>query len=65
MNRETQSTAAETAVPTTETPNKLQEQIRHRAYELYEQRGGTDGRELDDWLQAEAEVTQSMAKRAA
>ena len=23
------------------------------AYELYEQRGRTDGRDLDDWLQAE------------
>lgn len=45
--------------------NELQEQIRLRAYELYEQRGGEDGRELDDWLQAEAEVTQSMTKAIA
>ena len=33
-----------------------EEQIRHRAYELYEQRGKVDGHELDDWLQAEAEM---------
>jgi hypothetical protein len=39
----------------------LQEQIRLRAYELYEQRG-TDGHEVDDWLQAESEVTQQQAK---
>lgn len=51
--------------PTPEAPSELQEQIRLRAYELYEQRGGEDGRELDDWLQAEAEVTQSMAKAKA
>ena len=46
----------------TEASSELQEQIRRRAYELYEQRGGEEGRELDDWLQAVAEVTQSMAK---
>ncbi len=45
-----------------EAPSELQEQIRRRAYELFEQRGGEEGRELDDWLQAEAEITQSMAK---
>jgi hypothetical protein len=27
-----------------------------RAYELYQQRGGEDGRDLDDWLRAEAEL---------
>ncbi len=49
----------------TQATGELQEQIRLRAYELYEQRGGGDGRELDDWLQAEAEVTQSMTKAIA
>lgn len=43
----------------------LQEQIRRRAYELYEQRGREDGRDLDDWLQAESEVTKKKAKTAA
>lgn len=41
-----------------------QEQIRRRAYELYEQRGRGDGFALDDWLQAESELTESKAKRA-
>jgi hypothetical protein len=45
---------------TTPTPD-LQEQIRLRAYGLYEQRG-SEGHELDDWLQAESEVTQKKAK---
>jgi hypothetical protein len=39
----------------------IQEQIRLRAYRLYEQRGW-EGHELDDWLQAESEVTQQKAK---
>jgi len=39
----------------------LQEQIRRRAYGLYEQRG-RGGNELDDWLQAESDVTQPKAK---
>jgi CheY-like chemotaxis protein len=33
-----------------------------RAYELYEQRGRQDGHALDDWLQAEAELTQAKKK---
>jgi hypothetical protein len=37
--------------------NGLQEQVRCRAYELYEQRGKEDGHEIDDWLQAESELT--------
>ena len=28
---------------------ELQEQIRCRAYKLYEERGRVDGHELDDW----------------
>ena len=32
------------------------EKIRQRAYELYGARGQEDGHDLDDWLQAEAEI---------
>jgi hypothetical protein len=35
------------------------------AHELYEQRGRDDGHELDDWLQAESEVTQQKARTVA
>jgi Protein of unknown function (DUF2934) len=34
----------------------LEERIRRRAYELYLQRGGQPGSELEDWLQAEEEI---------
>jgi uncharacterized protein (DUF2132 family) len=34
----------------------LEQAIRHRAYELYLQRGMAHGHDVDDWLQAEAEL---------
>ena len=37
----------------------IEEQIRQRAQEIYLQRGGQDGSELEDWLQAEAEIRQA------
>ena len=39
------------------------EEIRARAYEIYIDRGQTEGRELDDWLQAEIELIESLRKR--
>jgi Protein of unknown function (DUF2934) len=45
-------------------PN-LEEEIRRHAYELYEERGREDGHDLDDWLQAEAEITTKNSKNAA
>jgi Protein of unknown function (DUF2934) len=41
------------------------ERIRVRAYELYEQHGKRDGHAVDDWLQAEAELTAQQALRSA
>jgi hypothetical protein len=32
------------------------EEIRRRAYEIYLERDGLGGNEVDDWLQAEAEL---------
>jgi Protein of unknown function (DUF2934) len=31
------------------------DEIRRRAYEIYQERGGLPGHELEDWLQAERE----------
>lgn len=33
-----------------------EESIRMRAYQLYEERGREDGRDLEDWFRAEAEI---------
>ncbi len=35
----------------------VQDEIRRRAYELYEQRGKEDGRDWEDWFRAEAELS--------
>jgi len=58
-------TASTTAQPTTESTSEVQEKIRRRAYELYEERGRDDGHDLEDWLQAESEVNRQKAKTAA
>jgi Protein of unknown function (DUF2934) len=42
----------------------IEQQIQQRAYELYEQRGRTDGHELDDWLQSECEIKRTQANAA-
>ena len=43
----------------------IEQQIRQRPYELYEQRGRTGGHGLDDWLQAEYEIKGTQANAAA
>jgi hypothetical protein len=43
----------------------LEEKIRLRAYTLYEERGKEDGRDVDDWLRAEAELTGKAVGTAA
>ena len=39
-----------------------QEAIELRAYELYVARGGDQGQDLDDWLQAERELREAQGK---
>lgn len=41
----------------------VREEIERRAYELFMARGGQDGYHIQDWLQAEKEVTDSIAKK--
>ena len=43
----------------------VEERIRQRAYQLYEQRGRVDGFALDDWLQAEGEILGAQKQRKA
>jgi hypothetical protein len=54
-----------TSATPTETPEQAREvqgppdpqQISQRAYELFQQRGGSDGQDWDDWLEAERQLT--------
>ena len=49
----------------TEPTPEVLEQIRARAHELFEQRGREEGHDVDDWLQAEAEVTKQHQQQTA
>lgn len=47
-------------------PPGVEEQIRSRAYQLYEERGRLDGYDVEDWLRAEAEIlTHKVMRKAA
>ena len=46
-------------------PINLDDEIRRRAYELYQQRGDGTGSEADDWLRAEREVRQRYHQHSA
>jgi Protein of unknown function (DUF2934) len=46
-------------------PINLEDEIRRRAYEIYEQRGAGSGNEAEDWLMAEREVRQRYRQQSA
>jgi hypothetical protein len=60
-----QETTRKTGTTRRAQPQNLEEQIRQRAYELYEARGRGGGHELDDWLRAEEEITQKKTRTTA
>jgi hypothetical protein len=45
-------------------PLHIEQIVRRRAYELYEQRGRQDGHAQEDWMCAEAEVVGTALRRA-
>jgi hypothetical protein len=65
------ATSSEAVDPGAEAPEQdrswhstREENIRHRAYEIYLERGGEPGHDLEDWLQAEREFTTVQFKVA-
>jgi len=46
-------------------PINLDDEIRKRAFELYQQRGAGGGSEAEDWLRAEREVRQRYRQQSA
>ena len=46
-------------------PINLEDEIRRRAYELYQQRGSGSGSEAEDWLTAEREIRQRYRQQSA
>jgi hypothetical protein len=53
-----------TLAASAESPN-IEEDIRKRAYELFDACGGTEGHELEDWLRAEEEIRGSKTNAVA
>lgn len=51
----TENVKAETTISDEPSPEQM-EKVRQRAYDLYEARGREEGHDIDDWLQAEAEI---------
>jgi hypothetical protein len=54
-----------TAKPDEGSLELTEEIIRVRAYQFYEERGCEDGHDLEDWLQAEAEIVGKKSAAAA
>jgi Protein of unknown function (DUF2934) len=52
------------SVPSVTEENR-EEEIRRRAYELYDERGREDGHDVEDWLRAEAEINGRSERGAA
>jgi hypothetical protein len=46
-------------------PINLEDEIRQRAFELYQERGPRDGGEAEDWRDAEREVMQRYRQQSA
>ncbi len=56
-NSDSQPTASILAFESSRTLySDLEERVRQRAYELFEERGGQHGYAEEDWLRAEAEI---------
>ena len=53
--------AQENTLSQSQTNGNVETAICFRAYQLYIQRGGTHGADLEDWLRAENEVRQGSA----
>ncbi len=53
------------SISTRSAVDRTDHDIAVRAYELYEQRGGEHGHDVDDWLQAERELRPAIRSTAA
>lgn len=54
-----------TTLAATAERSNLEQEIRKRAYELFEARGGVEGHDVEDWLRAEEEIMGSKTNAVA
>lgn len=59
----TEAVSTDLSSESAEAPSVPEESIRERAYELYLERGGGDGRAQEDWFAAESELLANMLKQ--
>jgi Protein of unknown function (DUF2934) len=52
----TASKSANAGTPNFQHPADIQDRIRRRAFDLFQQRGGHHGFDVEDWFKAEAEI---------
>lgn len=53
------------SAPRMQSPSATENEIARRAFELYCERGCQDGRDVEDWLQAEHELRTTTSSTAA
>lgn len=54
--------AGKGSAPAVADDGEVRQRIAARAYELYRERGCFDGRDLDDWLEAERDIRPSIRR---
>lgn len=61
MNKATEKSSSESQ-PQTASGSPTREEIELRAHQIYVERGGVQGRDVEDWLQAERELLEKYEK---
>ncbi len=61
MNKHTEKSSPESQ-PQTASGAPAREEIELRAYQIYVERGGAHGQDVEDWLQAERELVEKYGK---
>jgi len=61
MNKHTEKSSPESQ-PQTASGAPAREEIELRAYQIYVERGGAHGQDVEDWLQAERELVEKYRK---
>jgi len=61
MNKHTEKSSPESQ-PQTASGAPAREEIELRAYQIYVERGGAQGQDVEDWVQAERELVEKYGK---
>jgi Protein of unknown function (DUF2934) len=62
MNKPTEKSSSEQSQPQTVSVAPTREEIELRAYQIYAERDGAHGQDVEGWLQAERELVEKYGK---